>query len=520
MFGRLISFAINLALITFIVAADGSAKGPCTSTSASGTAQCQHAAGAAQDVGGMGLLQAVRGLATKVAANSTSITETLAAGADSDQEHYAKTKSVIQKSHSEQKHEQVSDANFSSRNRKIANGTLPAPFMQLAQLWAATTSRHSSDSQSVVLIILLPTILVLVAMLAAAYAYKHYEMQKERDGPATLVTRARTEFGKQPGYKHSNSPMGRGGYDPADVHHARTARTSDLNGDPLLRHSRAALGRQSRDNSGFSDDPIHQKSGRSSVHEQHRSERSDPRLNVSSPKKVASPLAAPPTPRTPRTMSREQSETLCPDLVVPTGIECSLLAPRLDLLRSLREPEVFAIEDESGGQVFSVTCGMDDEQHRQAAANNHPIGICLTLASPGGDVYASAKESFHSGISDLEVHDRLNKPFGRLTKSSPGNDRSVQYSFVTLSTGYTIVFHSGENNSFSITTADGKLLATMEPPTASIDGEEVDTASSVVAIGPTVDVGLIVLCLMGMNRLQREEAYRRQDRPQRWSNSR
>ncbi|CAE7552873.1 unnamed protein product [Symbiodinium pilosum] len=177
---------------------------------------------------------------------------------------------------------------------------------------------------------------------------------------------------------------------------------------------------------------------------------------------------------------------LCPELIVPDKVECTLNVPRLALVQSNSRLNV---TDTKGGSVFRVDFSRVPERD----------GTRLVMRSPTGDVTFGT-------ASDSRVTDRQGSSAqAALTIINP-KDPSRQYLLqqksggdfqVSNSTGQFLRFLSVSGGYNAIDDQD-QLLAFADPPQREAD--------QVARCGPLVDAGLMVMCFLGIGVLLNDQS--------------
>lgn len=163
--------------------------------------------------------------------------------------------------------------------------------------------------------------------------------------------------------------------------------------------------------------------------------------------------------------AREELPVLCDDLVVPENRECVLLVPKLD------RDEV-AINDHQGQQVF-VAQQSEEEDSR------------IVLLSPTHEIFATVRTARASGgMAALAIHDPYEKEFGIL-KGMKGGDYELTGS------GRRIRFQTSSGR-LNIVDEDTRIMALSES----------ERGQRQFRIGPRVDVGLVISCILGIDLLE------------------
>jgi len=178
---------------------------------------------------------------------------------------------------------------------------------------------------------------------------------------------------------------------------------------------------------------------------------------------------------------RSSQMVLCPELIVPDRVECTLVMPRLTQVRANSQ---LSITDAKGGPVFRVdfsfTPGAD--------------GTRLVLRSPMGDVtFGSASDNrvmtrqvgSPAQAAALSIISPKEPSRQYLLEVKPGGDFQVSNSSGRLR----IVAVSG---GYNVLDDQDHLLAFADPP------DRADAADQVARCGPLVDAGLMVMCFLGI----------------------
>lgn len=163
--------------------------------------------------------------------------------------------------------------------------------------------------------------------------------------------------------------------------------------------------------------------------------------------------------------SREELPVLCDDLVVPENRECILLVPKLD------SNEV-AINDHQGQQVFIARCPEEDAR--------------IVLTSPTDEVFSTVRTARTAGMAALAVHGPYDSEFGIL-KGMPSGDYELTGS------GRRIRFQSSSGR-LNVVDEDTRIMAF----------SELEGGQRQFRIGPRVDVGLVITCILGIDLLEKD----------------
>eukprot|EP00929_Paragymnodinium_shiwhaense_P082698 TRINITY_DN43713_c0_g1_i1.p1 TRINITY_DN43713_c0_g1~~TRINITY_DN43713_c0_g1_i1.p1 ORF type:complete len:573 (-),score=158.02 TRINITY_DN43713_c0_g1_i1:232-1872(-) len=185
---------------------------------------------------------------------------------------------------------------------------------------------------------------------------------------------------------------------------------------------------------------------------------------------------------------------LCPEFVVPELHECAFVVP-----------EHFLQSGYTGKATEATACTEDGSAVFRARLGKRPLDLpgdlqCLLLSSAGSDAtFAFARK--REGKSGLLLYHRSDRLYGMLDKEN-GVYR------LQSSQGHKIFFNAGEEAQMHAKTSDGKLLAIVEaipfqdldatPPAESGGGRK-------ITIGPSVDAGLIMLCLLGIDWIEQQK---------------
>eukprot|EP00929_Paragymnodinium_shiwhaense_P010001 TRINITY_DN11447_c0_g1_i4.p1 TRINITY_DN11447_c0_g1~~TRINITY_DN11447_c0_g1_i4.p1 ORF type:complete len:527 (+),score=70.14 TRINITY_DN11447_c0_g1_i4:161-1741(+) len=196
-------------------------------------------------------------------------------------------------------------------------------------------------------------------------------------------------------------------------------------------------------------------------------------------------------------------QPLCPDLVVPQASECSLMVPCLldragqpahaSSGASKSDTTVVTVDDSRGTPVFRAALSSPASALRSGGATS---SRCLTISSASGEaLFAVAREK--EAKRTIAICDHSDKLYGDLQMTERwGNG----YTFVlTATTGHRITFRNDNalNGSMNATADDGRLLSIVDAAQHSAEGMRRS-----VIIGPLVDAGLIVLCLLSIDWLR------------------
>eukprot|EP00927_Polykrikos_kofoidii_P071658 TRINITY_DN67911_c0_g1_i1.p1 TRINITY_DN67911_c0_g1~~TRINITY_DN67911_c0_g1_i1.p1 ORF type:complete len:463 (-),score=39.24 TRINITY_DN67911_c0_g1_i1:34-1422(-) len=177
---------------------------------------------------------------------------------------------------------------------------------------------------------------------------------------------------------------------------------------------------------------------------------------------------------------------LCEELVVPQNSECLLIVPRLNFSND-SQPVSVIVDDVRGMPVFRATLSPIT---RSSLGSIDRMSIsdsrCLTLASADGDGLFAIARNDRKSIA-LYTHSEI--LYGNLEFSEASN-----FVFSMISGGK-IMFTCNETiKAISVLSSDDRKLAIVEPPK---NGDLNDPRS--IVVGPGVDVGVILLCLFGID---------------------
>jgi hypothetical protein len=184
---------------------------------------------------------------------------------------------------------------------------------------------------------------------------------------------------------------------------------------------------------------------------------------------------------------------LCQELVVPQASECSLLVPNMPAqVAYARDTTLVAVDDFNNTAVFRAALSAFRAETLETPQLD--IGArCLTLSSASGQtLFAVAREKVPQ--RSLNICNNADKLYGVLETMEPG----VAFCLSTVM-GQKVNFKVDNRiGTVNATAEDGRLLAIVEP--SKVPGDTSERRS--VIIGPLVDAGLIVLCLLSIDWLR------------------
>ncbi|CAJ1461807.1 unnamed protein product [Effrenium voratum] len=175
------------------------------------------------------------------------------------------------------------------------------------------------------------------------------------------------------------------------------------------------------------------------------------------------------------------SLVLCPDLMVPDGVECTLNVPRLTLVKTNSR---VTVTDSKGGTVFRVDFSRTpDREGTRLVLTNPPGDNTFASASDSRVMNRQAMASQTSAVSIISTKDQSRQ---YLLEDKTGGDYQV-----SSTSGQYIRFLSVPGGFNAIDDQD-QLLAFLDPPARTA------ATTQVARIGPLVDAGLMVMCFMGI----------------------
>eukprot|EP00435_Cladocopium_sp_Y103_P011128 s2354_g2.t2 len=187
----------------------------------------------------------------------------------------------------------------------------------------------------------------------------------------------------------------------------------------------------------------------------------------------------------PGSAPRPLSMVLCSDLLVQDGLECTLVLPRLALLSTNAQVNV---SDTKGGAVFRIKFSLiPDRDGTRLVMSNQSGDMTFATASDSRTVKAGAAQQRSLSIMNPKDPSRQ-----YLLEDKSGGDFQV-----SNTSGQFIRFISIPGGFNAIDDQD-QLLAFLDPPVRNNPGQ-------VARIGPLVDVGLIVMCFLGIGVLTNDK---------------
>lgn len=197
------------------------------------------------------------------------------------------------------------------------------------------------------------------------------------------------------------------------------------------------------------------------------------------------------------------SSQLCPELVVPPEGECVLFVPEftLEAEESHRSKITIDITHARNSAIFQASIEYVQEPYRLVLANavgNTVFAYCTLLPQANtaatGDAYEISKKN--GTPTCLSFCSISGKHFGDMI-SAAAPCKGSKYVFAS-ERGWSLDFHiQNDNHSRRAFDDKGRLVALIErSPSAR------KTAKQAVTIGPCVDVGLILLGVLGMSLLE------------------
>lgn len=182
---------------------------------------------------------------------------------------------------------------------------------------------------------------------------------------------------------------------------------------------------------------------------------------------------------------RPLSMVLCSDLLVQDGLECTLVLPRLAALSTNAQVNV---SDTKGGAVFRIKFSLiPDRDGTRLVMSNQSGDMTFATASDSRTVKAGAAQQRSLSIMNPKDPSRQ-----YLLEDKSGGDFQV-----SNTSGQFIRFISIPGGFNAIDDQD-QLLAFLDPPVRNNPGQ-------VARIGPLVDVGLIVMCFLGIGVLTNDK---------------
>lgn len=176
---------------------------------------------------------------------------------------------------------------------------------------------------------------------------------------------------------------------------------------------------------------------------------------------------------------------LCSDLLVQDGLECTLVLPRLAALSTNAQVNV---SDTKGGAVFRIKFSLiPDRDGTRLVMSNQSGDMTFATASDSRTVKAGAAQQRSLSIMNPKDPSRQ-----YLLEDKSGGDFQV-----SNTSGQFIRFISIPGGFNAIDDQD-QLLAFLDPPVR-------NNPVQVARIGPLVDVGLIVMCFLGIGVLTNDK---------------
>jgi len=186
----------------------------------------------------------------------------------------------------------------------------------------------------------------------------------------------------------------------------------------------------------------------------------------------------------PSTAQQPLSMVLCSDLLVQDGLECTLVLPRLALLKTNAQVNV---SDTKGGAVFRIKFSLTpDRDGTRLVMSNQTGDMTFATASDSRSVQAGAQQRALSIMNPKDPSRQY------VLEDKGGGDFQV-----SNTVGQFIRFVSIPGGFNAIDDQD-QLLAFLDPPVR-------NGAGQVARVGPLVDVGLIVMCFLGIGVLTSDQ---------------
>lgn len=191
--------------------------------------------------------------------------------------------------------------------------------------------------------------------------------------------------------------------------------------------------------------------------------------------------------------------SLCPELVVPNGCECTLVVPRLPpngVPRTSRKNQVgkVVLDDSRGAPVFQVSFDFGSSWHDSRR---------LMLHSATGDAlfaFCCDAEAEMGGadFAGLNIYDHTEKPFGTI-RMGGARDRDPSYVVLLLHGSKIRFVGNALVGKLIAEDEEGRLLATSEPL------EPMEGGRRSLRIGPYVDAGLMALSFLSIDTLEHQK---------------
>jgi len=162
---------------------------------------------------------------------------------------------------------------------------------------------------------------------------------------------------------------------------------------------------------------------------------------------------------------------ICPNLVVPEKVECTILVPQVS---SLESSQIIPLCDLSGGTILQLEVVL---------AKNNPNDIRLLLFSPSREIqFATCQPASVAGTKGFSL-------YGQDT-SKQAQMRATEGSCLLTQQGRgSIRFRSSSPGTINASDDEGQLLAYSDPASADAQG----LPRLTLKVGPKVDAGLLAL---------------------------
>lgn len=207
-----------------------------------------------------------------------------------------------------------------------------------------------------------------------------------------------------------------------------------------------------------------------------------------------SPLPSKSPPHSPQDNS---NPSICPELVVPEGCECSLLVPRLPPKGAGNEGKI-SVADAMGVSIFQA-------EFRPSLIGQADGKRMILTSSATENIFATCRDAKpvappadREGYG-LMIHNHLEQPIGVLRSETPARS---SYTLLTRQGVRIQVQGDIKAGAVTITDQQGRLLATAETKGTTNGGLRS------VRVGPLVDAGLMVLSILGIDLLEHDAAVR------------
>lgn len=169
---------------------------------------------------------------------------------------------------------------------------------------------------------------------------------------------------------------------------------------------------------------------------------------------------------------------ICPNLVVPEKVECTILVPQVSSLKSSR---VIPLCDLSGGTILQL----EVVRHHRSEETR------LLLFSPSREIqFASCQMATLQGSRGFSLHGQDASRQALLRPVEGG-------CLLTAQQRRSIRFRISSPGSINASDDDGQLLAYSDPASADAQG----LPRLTLKVGPQVDAGLMALCYVAMGLL-------------------